>query len=219
MIKYVVIIMVLFALGSCETNFGTINTGVIERKFEGNMYEYFQANHYDWDSLVLMIDRAGLKDVFTGERAGYEKITFFGPTNHSIRLWMYNVVSYWDKETMQTVVVKPKYNTVEEIPVDSCRKLVMEHVVKGVYMRDDIPVGILAESGNREGGTTLTGVDGNSFWIYTYRGPYQGVEGQGAVVMKLISEIGQTISVASSNIESDNGVVHSLHYDYPLGTL
>ena len=26
MIKYVIIIMVLFALGSCETNYGTINT-------------------------------------------------------------------------------------------------------------------------------------------------------------------------------------------------
>ena len=106
MIKYVIIIMVLFALGSCETNYGTINTGLADGKFNGNMYEYFQANHYDWDSLVLMIDRAGLKDVFTGERAGFEKITFFGPTNHTIRLWMYKSERRWDPELMQTVVVK-----------------------------------------------------------------------------------------------------------------
>ena len=65
MIKYVIIIIVLFTLGSCETNYGIINTGLANGKFDGSMYEYFQANHYDWDSLVLMIDRAGLKDVFT----------------------------------------------------------------------------------------------------------------------------------------------------------
>lgn len=183
------------------------------------MYEYFQANHYDWDSLVLMIDRAGLKDVFTGERAGFEKITFFGPTNHTIRLWMYKSERRWDPELMQTVVVKKAYYRVDEIPVEDCRRLVMEHVVKGVYMRDDIPEGTLAESGTREGGTTLTGVEGNSFWIFSFRGMYQGIAGQGAVSLKLISEIGQEIKVASSNLESDNGVVHSLHYDYPLGTL
>ena len=98
MIKYIVIVVVLFTFGSCETNYGTINTGLANGKFDGSMYEYFQANHYDWDSLVLMIDRAGLKDVFTGERAGYEEITFFGPTNHTIRLWMYKSEQRWDSE-------------------------------------------------------------------------------------------------------------------------
>ena len=218
MIKYIVIVVVLFTFGSCETNYGTINTGLANGKFDGSMYEYFQANHYDWDSLVLMIDRAGLK-VFTGERAGYEEITFFGPTNHTIRLWMYKSEQRWDSELQQMVVIKKAYNRVDEIPVEDCRRLVMEHVVKGIYMRDDIPEGTLAESGDREGGMTLTGVEGNSFWIFSFRGMYQGIAGQGAVSLKLISEIGQEIKVASSNLESDNGVVHSLHYDYPFGTL
>lgn len=79
MIKYVIIIMVLFALGSCETNYGTINTGLADGKFNGNMYEYFQANHYDWDSLVLMIDRAGLKDVFTGRTCWIRENNLFRP--------------------------------------------------------------------------------------------------------------------------------------------
>lgn len=219
MVKYIVIIMVVLSLGACETNYGTINTGLANGKFDGNMYEYFKANHYDWDSLVLMIDRAGLKDVFTGERAGYEKITFFGPTNHTIRLWMYTFEEDWDPDLEDFVVIKEAYDRVDEIPVEDCRRLVMEHVVKGVYMRDDIPVGTITETGDREGGTTLTGVEGNSFWIYSYRGQYQGIQGQGAVSLKLISEMGQEIRVASSNLESDNGVVHSLHYDYPFGTL
>ena len=216
--QFILLGILLSAFVSC-TKYNQIDTGLAKAKFNGNMYEYFQANHYDWDSLVLMIDRAGLKDVFTGERAGFEKITFFGPTNHTIRLWMYKRERRWDPELMQTVVVKKAYYRVDEIPVEDCHRLVMEHVVKGVYMRDDIPEGTLAESGAREGGTTLTGVEGNSFWIFSFRGMYQGIAGQGAVSLKLISEIGQEIKVASSNLESDNGVVHSLHYDYPLGTL
>ena len=139
MVKYIAIIVVMLSLGACETNYGTINTGLANGKFDGSMYEYFQANHYDWDSLVLMIDRAGLKDVFTGERAGYEKITFFGPTNNTIRLWMYKSEQRWDPDLGQIVVIKKAYQRVDEIPVEDCHRLVMEHVVKGVYMRDDIP--------------------------------------------------------------------------------
>ena len=66
MVKYIAIIVVMLSLGACETNYGTINTGLANGKFDGSMYEYFQANHYDWDSLVLMIDRAGLKVFICG---------------------------------------------------------------------------------------------------------------------------------------------------------
>ena len=41
MVKYIVIIMVMFSLGACETDYGTINTGLAEGKFDGSMYEYF----------------------------------------------------------------------------------------------------------------------------------------------------------------------------------
>lgn len=41
MIKYIVIVVVLFTFGSCETNYGTINTGLANGKFDGSMYEYF----------------------------------------------------------------------------------------------------------------------------------------------------------------------------------
>lgn len=133
MMKYIFIIMVALSLGACETNYGTINTGLANGEFDGNMYEYFQANHYDWDTLVLMIDKAGLKDVFTGEREGYEKITFFGPTDNTIRSWMYEKktrteVSYIELPDgtripiNKQVEVKPPYYTVDEIPVDSCRR-------------------------------------------------------------------------------------------------
>ena len=230
MMKYIFIIMVALSLGACETNYGTINTGLANGEFDGNMYEYFQANHYDWDTLVLMIDKAGLKDVFTGEREGYEKITFFGPTDNTIRSWMYEKktrteVSYIELPDgtripiNKQVEVKPPYYTVDEIPEDSCRRLIMEHVVKGVYMLKDFPVGTLNNSGEQEGGITLEGGNGNWFWIYSYNENYQGIAGQGAARLNIISAVGQEVGVASSNIASDNGVVHSLNYDYPLGTL
>ena len=39
--KYIFIIMVALSLGACETNYGTINTGLANGVFDGNMYEYF----------------------------------------------------------------------------------------------------------------------------------------------------------------------------------
>lgn len=59
-------IVILF-FGSCsKDNF--IKTGVSNGKFDGNMMEYMKApgHSYDWDSTVLMVERAGLVDLFEG---------------------------------------------------------------------------------------------------------------------------------------------------------
>ena len=86
--RSIVFSVVVLFLFSCNTKYNIIDTGLANGKFAGNMYEYLQSNHYDWDSTVLMIKKADLVDLFEGKRAGYEKITFFGPTNHSIRKYM-----------------------------------------------------------------------------------------------------------------------------------
>ena len=43
MVKYIVIIMVILSLGACETNYGTINTGLADGNFDGSMYELFSS--------------------------------------------------------------------------------------------------------------------------------------------------------------------------------
>lgn len=123
--KYIISIVGLFLLVSCNTKYNMIETGLVNGKFDGNMYEYLQSNRYDWDSTRLMIKRAHLVDLFEGKREGFEQITFFGPTNHSIRRYM----------------IEKNIPSIAEMEVDTCYKMIMQCVVKGKHMRDDIPRG------------------------------------------------------------------------------
>ncbi|MBC5622044.1 MULTISPECIES: hypothetical protein [Butyricimonas] len=240
--KCIISIVGLFLLISCNTKYNMIETGLVNGKFDGNMYEYLQSNHYDWDSTRLMVERANLVDLFEGKRAGYEQITFFGPTNHSIRRYM----------------LQKGYSSVAEIEVDTCYKMIMECVVKGKHMRDDIPLGKeiaqentddsgdnwddsgddweypdgdMGDGGDENtedenpdqykgtGGTVFTGEMGNRFWIYSFQDSYNEVAGVGAIVLfiKALDNRGKHIDIASTNIEPTNGVVHSLHYNFTLG--
>ena len=58
------------------TKYNQIDTGLAQKKYPGNMYEYLHSDSYNWDSLLVFIDYLGLEDYFTGKKAGYEEITF-----------------------------------------------------------------------------------------------------------------------------------------------
>ena len=131
------IILVLLSLFSCETKYNYIDSGLANGRFDGTMYDYLHSNSYDWDSTLLLVERAGLEDLFQGKQVGYEKITFFGPTNLSILRWM----------------IEQGYNAIREIPEATCRELILRHVVAGIHWRDDIPRGeqILGETQGKGG--------------------------------------------------------------------
>lgn len=205
--KILLAVGIVWAVISCTTDYNMNNTGLADGKFDGTMYEYFHSDSYNWDSLLIMIDRAGLQDLFNGRVEGYEQITFWGPTNHSIRRWML--------EGGEGVP-----DRLEDLTPEECRKYVMAHVVKGKYMLDDIPRGTIS-MGSISGGMTMYGGDNdNEMWVYTEQMPYNGVINVGAVVINIRSKRTTTdIDIASSNIEPTTGVVHSLHPNYTLGEL
>lgn len=203
--KNILKILILILIVSCETKYNYIDSGVANGRFTGTIYEYLQSSSYDWDSTLLMVERAGLERLFQGKEEGYEKITFFGPTNLSILRWM----------------IEQGYDSIEDIPIDVCRELILRHVVGGIHWRDDIPRGkqILGKA-QGEGGAVFTNIAGTKFWIYSFRDTYNDIPDVGAVILNLVSLDTETlISVASTNIETDNGVVHSLNYSYTLGQL
>ncbi len=213
----ILILVIVLVLMSCNTKYNIIDTGLANGKFDGNMYEYFQAHRYDWDSTRLMIEKANLVDLFDGKRAGYEQITFFGPTNHSIRRYML------DNELTR----------VDEMDEEFCYEIIMKCVVKGKYMRDDIPRGkpaVRDDSGDDDwddedwsenntgegdhweddntgddenpgeddpvedpytgqgtGGIVLKGGMDNSFWIYSFQEAYEEVPETGAIVLFIVS--------------------------------
>ncbi|MEG2340001.1 MAG: fasciclin domain-containing protein [Odoribacter sp.] len=202
--KYILIIGLLLSIVSCDTKYNYDDTGLAKGHFDGNMYEYFCSHPSNWDSLRMMIDKAGLQDLFEGKRAGYEKITFFGPVNYTLIRWM----------------IANEYTSIDELDPAVCEEIVMRHVVKGVYMRDDIPRGKQSDAGTGigVGGITFNGESEHPIWIYSYQMSHQGVPGVGAVLLFIASPMtGNNVDVASTNIESDNGVVHSLSNSYSIG--
>lgn len=204
--KYITGFILLFILTSCETKYNLIDTGLANGRHPCSMYEYFRFQPQAWDSTRLMIERGNLVDLFEGKRTGYEEITFFGPTNMSIRRWM----------------IEQGYKKIHDIPVKLCEQLILRHVVKGKYKRTDIPRGTHGNGSQKgSGGTDLTGAIGNTFWIYTFRGDYEGIPDAGSVDIYILSLTGDKlrIDVASGDIEPDNGIVHSLSDYYQLGTL
>ena len=206
MSRFIVIFLssiLVLSFGSCtKDNF--IETGLSKGRFDGNMLEYMHSNPYDWDSTIILIKHAGLVSLFEGK--DYPMITFFGPTNHSIRLWM----------------IQNGITNLQEVDPEDCKQMLLRHVVVGKYMRDDIPRGKGAVDGGvvGTGGITYTAIGGNKIWAYTFRDQYNGVADIGAVTIK-ISSVDQyrKFDIASSTIEPDNGVVHSLHYNFVFGQM
>lgn len=204
--RQIILILIVWACAACETNYNIIDTGLANGRHDCSMYEYFKNDPRNWDSLRLMIERADLVDLFEGKREGYKEITFFGPVNYAFIRYM----------------IKNKYNSIQDIPVEICKDMVMRHVVVGKYMRDEIERGIPGEGSEPgDGGQYMTGGIGNQFWIYSYRDSYNNVPDAGAVFLYIVSLSGQgaKIDVASTNIEPNGGVVHSLSDVYELGTL
>ena len=205
--KILLAISIVLTIVSCTTDYNMNNTGLANGKFDGTMYDYFHSDSYNWDSLIIMIDRAGLQDLFNGEVEGYEEITFWGPTNNSIRRWM-----------LEGGTGVPR--RLKDLSPEECRKYVMGHVVKGKTMLNDIPRGTI-NMGSVSGGMTMYGEDNkNEMWVYTEQLPYNGVIDVGAVIIKIRSmRTLVDIDIASCNIEPTTGVVHSLHPNYTLGEL
>lgn len=64
--KILLFIGVCFVAISCtKENF--IDTGLANGDHDCSMLEYMRGDHYNWDSTVVMIEHAGLTDLFEGK--------------------------------------------------------------------------------------------------------------------------------------------------------
>lgn len=195
--KYLLILGVLFCL-ACEDNY--IDTGISNGKHNCSMYDYLCSDSYNWDSTRLIIERAELKYMFDGTNREYENITFFGPTNHSIRMWMIN----------------NGYKCVSDIPVDICRDYIKKYIYKdGKLMRVDF---LFEVKGTSEGGSRIVKLDGGEIRVFRRSTDWGAAVGGGAEELYVQSYVyGVTNRIASADIETLTGVVHSLSYTHVFG--
>ena len=202
--KGAIVVMVL-CFFSC-TKYNYINGGTANGIHDCTMWEYFHTNSYDWDSTVVMIEHAGLKSLFDGT-GEYKQITFFGLTSNSILRYM----------------LENNYERVTDIPVGKCQDIIQKLVAPKRIMLNDVPRGNRIQSG---GGieSAFVEYDGlvfdcirGSLFLWTQRMAYNDIEDTGEIALYIASrnqDGTRNERVASTDIQTTNGVVHSLNYDF-----
>lgn len=203
--KIVVVTVLLITFWACGTKYNYIDTGISNGVHDCSMLEYLKGDTYNWDTIVRIIERAKLTYLFEGDNEN-EQITFLGPTNHSIRNWMYDSA----------------YVSVNSIPIEKCKRMVLHHVIKGRYMMTDIPRGSIASSGSfeRQGGVEMITLSGNKGWFYTVSSEAYGVPDAGPLTLNCISlDTQKSIPLACPDIQTHTGVVISLDYNFYCGEL
>ncbi len=197
-------IVVLFLGISC-TDDNLVDTGIANGNHKTTMWEYFKTDPYNWSLLMEMVEHAGVKNIFEGTSSYGKDITFLGITNHSIRRYLY----------------QNGYEKVTDISKEECKTFILSSLLDKRIMLDEFISGTPSSDFSKvvgEGGKMYKTLSGKDLWIYTFREPYNGVPKAGAVRIYMVSPvIGITQKVASSNIQTLTGVVHSLSYNFTLG--
>lgn len=197
--KHLIIsIMCVLGLSACE-KYDVIHTGKANGVHDCTMWEYFHTNHYDWDSVIVAIDHAGLTGLFDGP----DSLTFFGMTNWSVKHFIMHTT---DEDGNQ------KYRSIRDIPVEVCRRMILSHVVVGKRMKESFDYEV---RNTNEGGTEVLSALGKPLRVFRTKGDYGDYTEKGAEGMGVHGkESGQIVPVASADIQVSNGVVHSLVYEY-----
>lgn len=182
------------------------DSGLANGKHNCTVWEYLQQdNQNNWDSVVVMIRRAGVQDVFDGSNPQYPEITFFGPVNYSVMQFLYKT----ENEEGERL-----YHSIQDIPTEICRQMVLSHILLRRMMKEEFDYEI---KGTDTGGTimqTLTGID---LRVYRIKTPYNGIPDIGPEYLAIHAlEKGHKSDVASADIECTNGVVHSLSNTYEM---
>lgn len=201
------LVCLVLGMGACmEDNF--IKSGVHDGRFDGSLLEYLKApgHSYDWDSTARLVEQAGPEVVrlFEGKDPEHSEITFLGPTNHSIRRYM----------------LDNEIERISDMDPEECKYLILQCVLDGKIYRDDVPRGKYDEEEPvpGEGGEYMVTLAGTTIWLYTHQQTLQGIPDVGAVAMGVFSQsMFMDYAIASSNIEPNNCVVHSLTYKFTLG--
>lgn len=199
-----IVIGLVFLLGACEKN-DFHDSGLANGKHDCSMWEYMQGDPDNWDSVRLMIQRAGLQQLFEGRDPAYPEITFFGPVNYSVVRFLLKTT---DEEGNRL------YRSVQDVPEDICRQMVLSHILPRRMMKEDFDY---ENKGTDTGGSILQTLTGIDLRVYRIKSPYYDIPDLGPEYLAIHAlEKGYKVDVLSADIETTNGVVHSLSNTYEM---
>lgn len=109
---------------------------------------------------------------------------------------------------------------IDEISVEECRRIVLSHVIPNEnLLLENFVRGVKSTNGKAigTGGKIYTMASGTKLWMYTFASTFGGVAGAGPLTLHVVSPTTQIERViASHNIRTKTGTVHSLQYNFTL---
>lgn len=180
---------------SCTDN---DNYRPVNRYYDCSLLDYLKQNS-QYDSLVLMIQKAGLENLYSGKMQDYPELTFFAFTNASLVIYMQQTFSP-DGERL--------YWQINDIPDKTCRDLLLSHTITKKYKRDDFGFEI---KGTLSGGTLLPNLLDDTVRIYRIKTDFYGTADIGIPRLAIHFKANGAIeNLATYNQEMQNAVLHTL---------
>ena len=153
---------------ACTTKQDVIDGGVSSPYYDGTIMEYLRSNTEQWGYTVQMIERAGLTDLFEGRVDTVPTMTFFAPPSFAVYRYL--------MDCKYKGVTEDRYESIEDMPVELCRELILKHVVVGKYLKENIGfrnMDYAIHAKEQDGGTTFTCIGKNQVIAYLERAlPY-----------------------------------------------
>lgn len=197
LLKSIFLISLLGIASSC-TKWNYQDGGLANGIHDCSMWDYFKKQPYDWDSTMVMIEHAGMRDIFEG-KSEYGQITFLGVTNLSI----------------QTYLLQNKMKRVTDMSPAFCKKMLSKLIIPQRLMVANIPRGErIASTGAEVGGIRTQTLDGELF-MWTHQEPYMEILDVGEIALYFhMDGAANDLRIYSTDIQTNNGVVQALGYDF-----
>ncbi len=216
-VVFATVVLLFITFTSCNKKDSFIDTGVHTAKYDGSILDYLKEKRGQFDSIVKIIQIAGMENVFDNE-----EITFFAPADSSVNnsIEQLNMLlQIWGLKEVKRL---------EQIKPEVWAKFLSRYVFKGKKAMNDYPQ---IDIGNLSAfpGQVYTSYSGqimNIGVVYDDAGTADGVQVKYAGYRHLLISYIPSIStpldyrswysanVASVNIAPRNGYIHALRYSY-----
>jgi uncharacterized surface protein with fasciclin (FAS1) repeats len=220
-IAAMVVVAMIFQT-SCKKEAGDYKTTPVASKVNLNTYEYLKSKTGVYDSLLLLVDKMGIKKTLTDST-----VTVFAPSNSSFQIAIANLnivrktngltpiyltqLAAGDK-AVANIKLKAKAKQ-DSIMLDT---LVSQYIIRKKYLANDFAVGDGQFIAAVRGGYPMHGQR-----IYA---DAQGFQNGGSEIIEfantkrsLFVDRWKKATTTSVNIETTNGIVHLLRPDHPFG--
>lgn len=219
------IFSVLLILSSCKQDDYFIDGGKAVAKFDGDMLGYLESKPVQFDTIAQVIKLAGLEDQFKND-----KFTFFAPNDMMVRdiigthVNSLGQVSYSNLNAYLISVNKEPILELSDIDSLIWRKYITRYMFSDAYTLKDYPQ-IDFDQRNIFPGQLFYSKDNSLFNIGVVYDSVNGVKylGYRHLVISFVPDASrpddnwQTVNISSSDIQPNNGVVHTLRNDKIFG--